>query len=417
MEDYRYLDSLRDISPQNDFIRYIIQRVNSNDYRGVQCSQHNRLTFGYFKAVIDAIYAAAGEERFAIHVGDDNGIRQPAAKMYYGVVEEIDRHAGKGTINSVKKNTFPDIARMGFLERFGRDTAHPVSELGKRRHVFSVRLSPLGLKFARAKTPFEQLRRFTDGVDRLTQSAASELADLFWDNDFGINGLHILEFMYILSDDRAGISFHDKLRMLLSYRALTEAQRADVHACLRAYCNPDNRRSYNYKPLLRDYSNWKNEAQQIYGLLGYTVFFHVVNDTLVPNTGEFGLFFDPNTRRSQKGKTEYFAQHGVEKRAGYELHHIVPFSKAQTKADALLVDDFKNFLYLSNQKHTEFSAAHTRHVILSHKADGSLLSLRDEGGDFITVAPDTDALFSPALLPQLKAYNEGLLRKFGYHGF
>lgn len=416
MEDYRYLNELRDIEPQNEFLRYISDRVVSDDYRGIQCSQHNRLTFDYFKAVVDAIYAVAGEERFFIHIGDDHGARQPLAAKYYEVVEEIKRRAGRGTVNSVKKNTFPDIARMGFLERFGKNKSKPFSEAG-RHAVHSVRLSALGLKFAQATARFEQVCLFTAGVDRLLHSAATELADFLDLNDYGVAGIDILEYMYILSDDRAGVSFGDKLRLLLSYRELLPHQQEEVHALLRKYCNPANRRDFDNKTLMRDYHNWKNEAQQIYCLFSFTAYFRVVNGTLTLNTGDLG-FFDPNVKRGARGKTEYFSQHGVEKRAGYELHHIVPFFKARNKQEALLVDDFKNLIYLNETKHAMFTNAHNRHAILGCSADGSQLFFRDENDDsIIAVEPGTDALLSTALLPQMREYNKMLLKKYRYRGF
>ncbi|MDE6850817.1 MAG: hypothetical protein K2J54_05785 [Clostridia bacterium] len=411
MEDYKYLRQLESIAPENAFIKYISERVTSDDYRGIQCSQHNRLTFNYFCKLVEAIYKIAGDEVFAIHVGDDNGVAQPQAKKYYEVVEAIKIAVGKGTINSVKKNTFPDIARMGFLERYDKHGIK-ISEGASRQPVYSVGLSKSGIKFATASA-FEKIKLFTDGVDILTKNAASELVELLYLNDYGIDSIDILEFMYIISDDRFGVSFHDKLNLLLEYRRLSHVQKLRVNDCLKNFCNPENRRDYANKTLLRDYSNWKNESQQIYGLLANSTYFKVENNKLILNTGNYGLF-DEHTVRGEKAKREYFKFHNVSRNDAYELHHIVPFSKAENKSDAVLIDNYKNLIYLNSEKHSQFTVAKNRNVILKYNRENPELLFLDFNNGYILVDITKDALFSPTLLPAVKEHNETLLKKF-YH--
>ena len=411
MEDYKYLQQLTSIAPDNAFIKYISNRVLSDDYRGVQCSQHNRLTFNYFSKLVDAIYKIAGDTVFNIHVGDDDGSFQPNAQKYYEVVAAIKSAVGKGTINSVKKNTFPDIARMGFLDRFD-NYGHKISEGTGRQPVYQVGLSKLGVRFATASA-FERIKLFTDGIDILTKNTASELVELLYLNDYGIDSLDILEFMYIISDDRYGVSYHDKLNYLLEYRRLTPAQKANVDVCLKNYCNPSNRRAYANKTVLRDYSNWKNESQQIYGLLANSTYFKVENNKLILNTGNYGLF-DEQTVRGEKAKREYFKFHNVTRNDEYELHHIVPFSMAQSKSDALLIDNYKNLIYLKSTKHSEFTVAKNIHVVLKYTKDNPQLLFLDFKDSFILVDVTKDALFSPSLLPVVKEHNDMLLKKFYY---
>ena len=100
LDDYKYLREIEAIAPNNDFIQYITTRVSSNDYRGMQCSQHNRLTYSYFSNLISVIYSIAGDGIFSIHIGDDKGVKQPWANTYYEVVMAIKQIEGKGTINS-----------------------------------------------------------------------------------------------------------------------------------------------------------------------------------------------------------------------------------------------------------------------------------------------------------------------------
>lgn len=411
MEDYKYLREIESISPSNSFLGYIAERISSNDYRGVQCSQHNRLTFDYFSCLVSVIYEVAGSEVFNIHIGDDHGNMQPQAHTYYEVVDRINQAIGKGTINSVKKNTFPDIARMGFLDRFDKH-GHKIVEGESRVGIYQVGLSPLGIRFAEA-TAFEKIKLFTDGVDILTKNAASELVELLYLNDYGIDKIDILEFMYILSDDRVGISTNDKLRYLLDYRRLSQVEKEKLDECLKSFCNPKNRKAFDNKTLLRDYSNWKNESQQIYGLLANSTYFKVEDAKLILNTGNTGLFTS-QANRGAKAKSEYFKHHSIKKQDGYDLHHIIPFSKAQCKNDALYIDDYKNLIYLNTKKHSEFTVSGNKNVILKYTLGNPNILFLDFNDSFILVDITKDALFSASLLPDVKAYNQQLLKKFYY---
>lgn len=411
LEDYKYLREIESVASNNAFVKYITGRVSSDEYRGVQCSQHNRLTFEYFSKLICVLYSVAGKDIFDIHVGDDNGIKQPQAHVYYEVVNQINALVGKGTVNSIKKNTFPDIARMGFLERYDKDGTKIV-EGTERCSVYSVCLSDMGIRFAKASA-FERIKLFTDGIDKLTQNTASELVELLYLNDFGIDNIDILEFMYILSDNRDEITTNDKLRLLLDYRRLTVAEKEKINENLKLFCNPKNRKSFNNKTLLRDYSNWKNESQQIYGLLANSTYFKVEKNKLILNTGNYGLF-DVNANRGARAKSEYFKNHCVSKTAGYDLHHIIPFSKAQTKKDAIYIDDFKNLIYLKNKKHDEFTMSGSKNVIMKYTNVNPYILFMNFDDAVILVDITKDAMFSKHLLPKVKEYNDMLLRKFYY---
>ena len=196
------------IDPDNSFLQYITTRIEDENYRGIQCSQHNRITYEYIKNLIKIIFDVAETYPFNIHVGDDNGERQEGAELYYQIVEEIKNSTGKGTINSIKKNTFPDLSRGGLLNRYDRE-GNLIDGTFGRTNVSSVCLSNLALQFIKANTEFEKRRIYTDFIDKLTRTISIELVQLLTDYDFG--QIDILEFMYILSDDRAGIGLKEKV--------------------------------------------------------------------------------------------------------------------------------------------------------------------------------------------------------------
>lgn len=411
MEDYKYLKELENVKQGNEFIEYIINRVLSSDYRGFQCSQHNRLTYSYFMNVIMSIYKFAGDKIFDIHIGDDLGVRQGNASCYYDIVNEIKKITGKGTINSIKKNTFPDIARMGFLNRYNK-SGDLISENGSRSCIYKVGLSNLGIEYAE-KDNYTKLKLFTDGIDYLTKNLASELVELFYTNDYDIDKLDLKEFMYIISDDRSQISVTDKLRILREYRKLTFIEKTKIDKCLKDYCNPNNRKCFSNKTLLRDYSNWKNESQQIYCLLANSRYFKINGNDLVLNTYNNGLFYE-QPKRGEKAKKDYFEKHRIKRRDGYELHHIIPFSKALNKKDVIYIDDYKNLIYLSSEKHKEFTKLNNNNIKLKYDINNPNMLFLSFDESYIIVNIDQDALISKELLIDVKNYNNKLLEKFYY---
>ncbi len=419
MTDYQILKSIEQLAPNNLFLSYIVDRIQDDNYRGIQCSQHNRLSYSYFKSLIQTIYAKAGDEQFCIHIGDDNGIRQTEATTYYDIVDTIKALEGKGTINSVKKNTFPDLARAGFLYRFDKQGERITESFSvgedkntkRRENVWAVRLSPSGVKFVTAGTEFERRKYYTDMVDVLTRSAATELVELLSTDD-RFDTVSMAEFMYILSDDRENIHYNDKLLYLTEYRRMTQEQKDKLTALLKLYCDPE--RNHGSKTNARDYHNWKNESQQIFGLLSNSTYFKVVDEQLLLNNGQYGLFVQKAERR-QKPKDAYFKYHHISKQTGYELHHIIPFSRVQTQLDAQWIDDERNLIYLSSAKHAEFTATRNSNVRTSYSQPILSFLQIDSIDNIITINVERgDAKIAIDRINDMVEYNRRLLEKF-YH--
>ena len=419
MTDYQILKSIEQLVPNNLFLSYIVDRIQDDNYRGIQCSQHNRLSYSYFRSLIQTIYDKAGDERFYIHVGDDNGIKQAEAATYYDIVGTIKAIEGKGTINSVKKNTFPDLARAGFLYRFDKHGEKIIESFAigankntkKRENVQAVQLSPLGVRFATATREFEKLKYYTDMVNVLTKGAADDLVELLTTDD-RFDSISMLEFMYILSDDRENIRYNDKLLYLTEYRKLTISQQDALDGLLKQYCNPNRNRGN--KTAARDYHIWKNESQQIFGLLTNSTFFKVNGEQLMLNNGKNGLFVQKAERR-QKPKDAYFKYHHISKQVGYELHHIIPFKRAQTQSDAQWIDDERNLIYLSSKKHSEFTATQNINVRTSYAQPIlSFLQLDTIDGIINVDVDNKDAIVAKDKINEMVEYNRRLLKKF-YH--
>ncbi len=335
----------------------------------------------------------------------------------YQIVEEIRYKMGKGTINSIKKNTFPDLARAGLLDRYDK-SGNKIFESfskgedktqNKRKAVYYVSLSSLAVQFAEAKTEFERRKYYTDAIDKLTNNAASDLVELLSTNVI-FDNINILEFMYVLSDDRIGVNYNDKLLYLLDYRKLSDPQKGELTKLLQEYCDP--KRNVGSKINARDYHNWKNESQQIFGLLSNSTYFNVINDNLILNNGQYGLFVQ-SAKRSTKPKDEYFKYHSIKPVPNYELHHIIPFKRANNQQDAHFIDDKRNMIYLSASKHAEFTKTQNVNIRASYTAPNLLFLQLDSIDQVITVnLANKEALLSAQHINEVVDYNRALLKKF-----
>lgn len=256
------LEDIRDIDRKNLFLEYIVDRVQSDDYRGWHVSQHNRkgTTKEEAESILKAIHRIAGEGEFDIPPGDSGDEWSDGEYCEYRrIVCEIKENIGKGTLNSVKKNHFPDLERMGFMER-GR--------LGNT--IINGRLSSRAMEFVRADSEERKSRMFTDGIKRLFGERLTELINIMRCGSCAGEEISTCELMLIVSDERIGVE--RKMEMLNSFRDLEEGQQKNAERLIEKYADPANFPCGN-KTDKRDFGNWENQTKQMIGLLQQTPYF------------------------------------------------------------------------------------------------------------------------------------------------
>lgn len=400
------LSEITSVEEGNLFLQYIVRRLRSDEYRGWHVSQHNRYTMNDMEAIMRAIYRTVQTRAFAIPPGDYGaGAVLPA--MFADFAEILSRAKkvmGKATINSLKKNFFIDLDRMGFLNRMqirvdnkltwhGELTSHAVEFLNVNNDLVA------------------KYKKFTDGIDKIFGNKISQLAELLSLSDYNHDAISIYEFMFILSDQSENL---DKIEILDSYRSLKQYQRENAISLIKQYADPT--KFAGDKTNKRDFHNWKNQAQQIMILLKATVYFEVEpNKYLRLNTGTTG-FFEERPRRRAGPKRQYFAFHGIQKKAEFELHHIVPISLARNKTEAKVIDDHLNLIYIHRVKHKEISKRRNENVVLSIDPANATFS-NFQKSNSITAKNKKDAFYSDdkKKVKKMASHNAGLLKSiFGY---
>jgi len=406
------LEDIVAIKPENLFLKYIVERLKDDNYRGIHISQHNRYDLERLTYILNGTYEVVADKQFRVPLGDDEGVQESDCDEYYRIVEAVNRLAGIGTINSLKKNFFVDFERMGLLHRFNKNGELIGS--GKRSPVYSAQLSNAAISLIKSTSIVERHKIFTDALDKLFANELTHIAETLYYSNYKNDPIEIWEFMLILSDDRPKFR-KEKIKLIDSYRELIRYQQQKAIDLIKKYCNPKN--FSGNKTTKRDFGNWKNETQQIFTLLKNTVYFDITKSGLRLNTGTYGIFSETQIkqRRSLSAKHAYFINHGIkEKISTFELDHIVPFSSARNKEEFKLVDNWRNLVYLKNDKHKKKTRNKNRNIVLT--ATEKELYLDDfDHKSRISVRNGVSAVYAEKLAGNMQRYNREILKAiFGY---
>lgn len=382
------------------FENYIFNRIKKTAYRGYHISQHNRLPFDKVKTILEVIHKYAEEEKFIIHIGDYKGKKQKDARLYYEIVNELNQKLGQITINSLKKNIFPDLHRMGLIERYDKNDL-PLDPY-RRSIVHKVKLSEQSLYFLQSSIK-EQYKIYINAIEKIVpEHLLNELFELLY-NKF--ETISVFEYMLIVSDST--INTADKIKLIEAYRQLKKHKQITILSTIKTYCEQINKQSQN-KTQKRDFGNWYNEALQTFNILNQTVYFKTFRKTtLMLGLSQEGLEF--LITRSQKQKDEYFKWHQIAPNKGYELHHIVPISYATSKKQLERVDHYKNLIYIQSKTHKKIPKQNNYYIKLTQHNQSVFIVNPDNPDDKINI---TEAILIKATnLKDMIQYNIDLLER------
>ena len=334
----------------NKFFDYLKQRIKRPDYRGYHISQHNRLPFEKICYLLETIYNNIKDKKIKIHVGDWKGIKQNCSE-YYKIIDEINKSKDFScTVNSLKKNIFPDLAVMGFLDRFDKNNTLVLGD--KRSEIYYVKLSDLAVSFANEKSLLKKYKIYINAVEKLVEPILEELFMILFKEFDSVN---IYEYTFILSDPN--LTTDQKIDLIKEYRRLKKVQQASLISHIQKKFQEINKRAKN-KTEKRDFMNWYNESLQVFNLLNQTIYFKTFRKIiLMLSISQEILEFVAS--RSQKEKELYFEYHNVPKKNGYQLHHIYPISYATSRKELELIDNHKNLIYISDKIHSKIPRNNT----------------------------------------------------------
>lgn len=377
----KILLEITQLDPSKECLKFLANRIKSSDYRGLHLSQHNRYDQNKIKTIIQAIFNEVGEDFLQIRTTDMS--KRPSniigEEVYAKVVDNICKsempqdNLGKKnqvTQDSLRKNLFVDMHRMGLIERYNKnkEPTNPYIQ----SNIKYISLTPLAIEFLNAQDLLRKNFCYTQALENLLQGFGAECREVMieLDNHY----LDIEEMMFFVTFlNIENFTRSEIIEYVREYRSLSRIQKEKLKELAQRYCNPDH---FNGNKLeKRDYHNWKNQAQQIFSLLEQSVFFETNKERLILKTlnGE-NKQNDKKLKRSIKEKALYFEKHGVKKEKGFELHHIVPLCLARSIEEFDLLDKWENLIYIDAFNHAKISQTQNKHICLYFKNCDVVLS-------------------------------------------
>ena len=304
----------------------------------------------------------------------------PDEYLYAEYTNKVNAILRRCTQDSIRKNHFVDLHRMGFIKRYDKNgfLINPYEKKGIRY----VSLTETAIDLIENKNnTFNKNLIYTKAIDKLTHGLANDLLDIVMSNDK--NSINIHEFMFFISYMGKTLNNHcftrtDVMELMNEYRSMARIQQQAVIDTVSDYCNPKN--FSGDKTNKRDYGNWKNEAQQIFMLMNQTVLFEtgtgIENNTLYIRVGNGALFADSTKlARSKKAKDDYFVNHNVDKKLGFELHHVIPLLIARSREEFDALDVWQNMVYIDGYTHGIISQTNNKNIEMEF--DGDNICLKD----------------------------------------
>ncbi len=406
---------VKNIGLGNKSLEFIDKRIKDDNYRGNVSSQHNRYTMYDFIKILRLLNKYAPEESLmAIRTTDIS--KRPEnteeERQYAMFCDEAKAAAGIGTQDAMRKNLFVDMHRMGLINRYDHQKT-PTNPF-KSQQVKYASLTPFGLRFIMETNILNQYYKWSKAIDQLLGGFIDVVLNILDNNDADINKINMHEFMFFVSAIGTNSSFNLTLQkcieLIKGYRNLSRIQRRSVTETLTTELQPE--KFGGDKTSKRDFGNWKNKAQQIFKLFDQTVYFEVRDENLFlktstsnnssANNGGFG-----KPKRSQSEKDKYFKKHNIEKKPGFELHHIIPVSWSETPHHFKLIDKWENMVYIDAYSHSKITQNGSRNIYLEQ--EGKDLILRDNAGNQVYLKNNENVLYQVEKQKVILEYNKKLI--------
>ncbi len=399
----------------NKALEFIERRISDDMYRGNVSSEHNRYDMREIHTILQLINKyVPNKSLMRIRTTDiskrPNNI--PAEYLYAEFCNEVKStvEKKKGTQDSIRKNIFLDLHRMGFIDRF--DTLKtPILPYTKHKNIKYIALTDFGKRFAEEQNILNQSYMFAKALDKLLEGYLELTLELLYDFDNNIKRLSKYEYMFFVTavntDTSFNISKNECIELINEFRKLSPAQCRGVIELLKAQLNPNL--FVGNKKNKRDWGNWCNKIEQIFNLFKQTAYFEVLNDILQLKikkitTAEGSI--KEVIKRSTSAKLEYFKNHNVEKKKGFELHHVLPLSWAESPEQFKLFDNWKNLVYIDAFSHSKITQNNNRNIILTNSNYDIILS--DFSNNSVFLINNTNIIYNTKLLSQMLDYNFSL---------
>ncbi len=407
------LYKLKQLDPSKKALSFLAERLQNDNYRGIQLSQHNRYEEKDIVFILEEIYKLVKLNKMQIRNTDLS--KRPhniiGEENYSTLVNNICSKMNRCTQDSLRKNLFVDMHRMGLIDRYN-EKCEKVAPF-QRATIKYISLTTLGYQLIKSKNIFDKHMIYTNALERLLGGFGEIILSIIFELDaYYIEIYELLFFATFVNKEMKHKIYlkSDIVAFIREYRALSKIQKKQLRDIVQEYCNPKN--FDGNKTNKRDYHNWKNETQQIASLLSQTVYFEYneKEEKLFIKTDKNGIYSGRRLKRSKEEKSNYFKEHKIEKTKGFELHHIVPLSMAKNRNEFDILDNWKNMAYIDGYSHSKITQNNNFHMKLSFKNTSAIFNdIRVNKKDTIICEKDKEISYNVENQNVMKEYNQKIL--------
>ena len=401
----------------NSALKFIDKRLQSENYRGIHLSQHNRYDLQKLIEILKLLNKYAPNKSLMQIRTTDISKRPyniPEEQSYAEFCNEAKSLTNIGTQDAMRKNLFVDFARMGLINRYNarKELTNPF----KKGTTKYVSLSEMGLKLIDKK--LDTLNKnliFSKSLNKLLTGFVEDVLSLLTNSD--LKEISFDEFMLFVSAMNCQFDFSISVEqceeLIKEYRLLSRIQKNTVINVLKSELIPSNFKGD--KKDKRDYHNWVNENQQIWALFENIPFFIMEKDSkkliLITSDIDLSKYNKSKMKRSQQAKNDYFKHHKVNKTKGYELDHIIPLFEAESVDEYHYLDNWLNLLYIDGKTHAIKSQSGSQYYIFSFDSNNfNQVNFADTQGEKLSIRNGHQALFDKEQVPNIYNYNQNFLQ-------
>lgn len=276
------LGQIKAINPNSPCLNFLVARLQSDNYRGNHISQHNRFNKNTILIILKEIYDIAGTNLLQIRTEDlskrPNNIE--GEEKYAELVNNIALELNRCTQDSLRKNIFVDMHRMGLINRYNGNGVL-IAAFAKSKTIKYISIASLGLSILEEQDQHKQNMLYQ-------QTLYSLMGDDFWSEFYSLMAEieHISLYEYVLFGSFLNKSLNglcysrDSIVYFINeFRDMDKNSQNNIIDMCEQYCNPNN--FEGDKITKRDWHNLKNETMQIFNILMQTKFFDYRQTDLV----------------------------------------------------------------------------------------------------------------------------------------
>ncbi len=402
----------------NKALRFIDARLRSDQYRGGKSSQHNRYDRESIHIMLGLLDKYAPDSALLKIRTTDLSKRTenyPDEITYARFCDELCSVLQKWGQDALRKNIFLDMHRMGFIERYN-DKKEKLDPYKRAHKVSYVALSEEGRRFVREDNILNQQFMYSKAIDKLLGGYIQTLLNLLQTSEYHLKYITKYEFMFFVSAVDVEAEFNISLDQCVDFihcyrKTLSRVQQRGVIETLKQKLKPQF--FLGDKTAKRDWGNWQNKIDQAFTLFSQTVYFDLRGEhkeRVYLKTGCYtkdGKKIVEFQNRSIAEKFTYFDEHHVDKKQGYELHHIMPLAWAESAEQYKIFDTWKNMVYIDAYSHAKITQNRSRNIIV--QTQGPNILLNDFSGSCVALRPNREILYDVSKQDLIVQYNQRLL--------